>query len=338
MKIANERKQSILIYILQKIDQGEEGLQESVSTAYGIDRATVYKYLKELLERGTVEKKRRGKYELKTYTYSFHLKRSEGDFENDTYAYNRCLKDYIKDLDSNVIGIWNYVISEMYNNVIDHSQAENAIVTIWRNALKTTVMIADDGVGIFRKIQEEFGLPTLEDAIIELFKGKLTTDSLNHSGEGIFFSSKMVDEFYILSDNKVFTNNKYDISRLHEYSGSETKGTAVIMTLNNYSNKKMVDIFDFYADVDGGFTKTIMPMKNMFEPYPVSRSQAKRLCERLNEFKEAIIDFEGVEFMGQGFAHQLFVVYARQHPDVELKAVHMNDNVGKMYRHVTETA
>lgn len=42
------------------------------------------------------------------------------------------------------------------------------------------------------------------DVAAELHKGKLTTDPVNHSGEGIFFSSKIMSEFTIWSDNSVF--------------------------------------------------------------------------------------------------------------------------------------
>ena len=34
--------------------------------------------------------------------------------------------------------------------------------------------------------------------MLELSKGKLTTDSANHSGEGIFFTSRMFDVFLSL--------------------------------------------------------------------------------------------------------------------------------------------
>ncbi len=285
MRISAEKKKSILLYILQKIDQGEMSIQESVSEAYSIDRATVYKYIAELSDKGLIEKIKRGRYKLKTNSYRFNLKKYNVELDYDTYAFEKCLKPYIKDMDSNVIGIWNYVISEIYNNVIDHSRVENVSITVLQNTLKTTVILSDDSIGIFRKIQEYFKLPTIEDAIVELLKGKLTNDSVNHSGKGIFFSSKMMDEFYIISDGRVFTNNKYDISALDEYSAKNTNGTCVIMRLSNYTNKKYADIFDYHADVDGGFTKTVIPLKNMFETYLVSRSQAKRLNERLTEFK-----------------------------------------------------
>jgi hypothetical protein len=83
--------------------------------------------------------------------------------------------------------------------------------------------------------------------------------------------------------------------------------------------------------------KTSVVLKNIFDAAPVSRSQAKRVCHRLDSFQEVVIDFEGIEWMGQGFAHQLFVVYQNQYPAIKLIPINMNDGVSSMYRHVTNT-
>lgn len=48
------------------------------------------------------------------------------------------------------------------------------------------------------------------------------------------------------------------------------------------------------------------------------------------------LDFDGLEWIGQGFAHQLFVVFAKNHPDIKLDPVNMSDEVIRMYNHVTE--
>lgn len=258
--------------------------------------------------------------------------------DSDTYAYEYFLKPLLNAYASNVQNIWSYAFSEMVNNVMDHSGAENLLIQVEQDYLHTNVLLMDDGVGIFRKIKDYFHLESLEEAICELFKGKLTTDSVNHSGEGIFFSFRMMDSFFILSDQKVFTNNKYEYSAIFDAPERPAGGTCVMMGLSNYSKKKSTDVFDLYADVDGGFTKTRIPLKNIFEAAPVSRSQAKRICYRLDGFKEVILDFDGLEWMGQGFAHQIFVVFQREHPEIELRCEHMSEGVEKMYRHVLQSA
>ena len=38
----------------------------------------------------------------------------------------------------------------------------------------------------------------------------------------------------------------------------------------------------------------------------MARSQARRICNRLDVFKEVILDFRDVEFMGQGLRMKFF--------------------------------
>ena len=197
-------------------------------------------------------------------------------------------------------------------------------------------MLIDDGVGIFEKIKNHFGLPSLDEAICELFKGKLTTDAANHSGEGIFFTSKMMDNFLISSGGKIFTTSKFEDDKIFDINDN-AEGTCVVMSLSNFTHRIPKEIFDQYSDVDGGFVTTKIPLKNIFDAAPVSRSQAKRVCNRLENFSEAILDFDGIEWMGQGFAHQIFIVFKNAHPEISIVPQNMNDSVESMYKHVVNT-
>lgn len=338
MRFDKDKKNSIIIYLLEKIDQGDGSISKAVSEAFSVNQNTVHRYINELVEQGIIRRIRRNQYELVNQNYEYHLKRSNGDLDSDMYAYNQCLHQHISGLSKNVQSIWSYTFSEMINNVMDHSNAENLEIRIEQNYLKTTAIIEDDGIGIFKKIKDHFGFDSLEDAICELFKGKLTTDTRNHSGEGIFFSSRMMDDFYIISDGKIFTINKYDNSVIKDIADKENTGTCVFMSLSNFTHKESREIFDLYSDVGGGFFKTTIPMKNIFDSFPVSRSQAKRVCNRLEKFQEVVIDFDGVQWMGQGFAHQLFVVFANEHPEIKITPTGMNDDIEKMYAHVRTEA
>ena len=83
---------------------------------------------------------------------------------------------------------------------------------------------------------------------------------------------------------------------------------------------------------------TSIPIKNVFNnAHPVSRSQARRLYNRLDNFVEVTLDFEGVESIGQGFAHELFVVFAKAHPDIDLIVKNDNEEVKNMINHVLTT-
>lgn len=307
-----------------------------MAEAFNISTNTVHQYLNELLDEQIITKAKRGQYELVTKCSTFDFSRSNGELDNDTVAYEVCLSRQIEDLPENIKHIWAYALSEMVNNVIDHSNAEKMQITVAQNYLNTAVTISDDGVGIFEKIKKHFSLPSLEEAICELFKGKLTTDSTNHSGEGIFFTSKMMDSFMIVSSGKIFTTSKYDNDAIVNMNGEPT-GTRVSMSLSNFTTKTAREVFDLYSNVDGGFSTTRIPLKNIFDTAPISRSQAKRICNRLENFEEVILDFDGISWMGQGFAHQMFVVYKNAHPTVLITPINMGESVKNMYDHVIKT-
>ena len=336
MKYAAERKQTIILYILKKIKEKAKNLSKTVSETFDISPNTVHTYLNELIENNIIIKEKRGEYSLISTTEKYTFKRSEGQLTNDTLPYDICLEGKIKHLSENVQRIWLYGLSEMVNNVIDHSNAENMNLIVIQDYLTTSVLLIDDGVGIFEKLKNHFNFSSLNEAICELFKGKLTTDEKNHSGQGIFFTSKMMDYFLIYSDGKIFTASKLDNNSILD-ANKISQGTCVIMELSNFTHKTTVEIFDQYSDVDNGFTTTKIPLKNIFEGDPVSRSQARMLCNRLEQFTEAILDFDEIKWMGQGFAHQIFVVFKNSHPDISIVPQNMNDSVQSMYNHVIKT-
>ena len=123
-----------------------------------------------------------------------------------------------------------------------------------------------------------------------------------------------------------------DIKSFHAYANS--KGTLIYMQLSNSSKKILREVFDMFSDENGGFTKTHIPIKNIFESYPVSRSQARRLVHRFDKFQEIELDFDGIDEIGQGFAHELFVVFQREHENVRLIPISTSAEVEKMINHV----
>ncbi len=336
MKFSSEKKRSIIMYLLEQIDAGAPDVSRLVSEKCNISRNTVNNYLSELIDGGIIRKLKRNQYELVNEKFVYIFYRNRAELESDTYIFDNFFKAHIEDCTDEAKQIWSHAITEMVNNVIDHSNAEQLSMLVKKNYFKISVALLDNGVGIFEKLKEHFGFASLDEARQELFKGKLTTDAENHSGEGIFFTSKMMDTFFIMSSGLTFARDKYDADVI---SGTESasNGTAVVMTLSNFTHRKIADVFDEFSGVESGFTKTVIPMRSMFDNSPVSRSQAKRVCNRLESFKEIILDFDEIEWMGQAFAHQLFVVFQNKNPEINLVPINMSEAVEKMYNHVKNT-
>jgi anti-sigma regulatory factor (Ser/Thr protein kinase) len=241
-----------------------------------------------------------------------------------------------KMLPANVHGIWHYGITELVNNAIDHSGSEGIIVGLTYDMLKTTVFIRDKGDGIFNKIQRELDLYDQREAILELAKGKLTTDPDNHSGEGIFFSSRAFDIFHIVSGTMHFSH-QLDFPDFLFQREREIEGTLIYMELQNDSDRILSKIFDHFAVPDEySFAKTIVPVRlAQYEGEKlVSRSQAKRLTRRFDKFSTVILDFEGVEEIGQGFADEIFRVFKNNHPKITMHVTNQVPAVDMMIKHV----
>lgn len=339
MSFTQKRKNQIIHYMMEKIDARRKDFVQSACEAFGTSRNTIYRYLRELQENGTVLKENGG-YILGGQKAEYVFCRADGELESEDRIYMDKIRRYIDGLPDNVRRIWEYSFMEMMNNAIDHSEAEKVEICLAQNPLNTSITILDNGVGIFRKIQAFYQFPSIDDAINELFKGKLTTDTEHHSGEGIFFTSRVLDSFAAISDGRIFTHNNYEdvLENLEGSSMSQTwkdvKGTCICMKLSNSSQKVLKEVFDMFSDVDGGFTKTEIPLKNIYDTFPVSRSQAKRLCNRFEHFEKVFLDFSGIEEVGQGFAHEIFVVFAKKHPETEIIPGNANESVTKMINHV----
>lgn len=339
MSLKKSTKERIKQYILEKIDVGDISIARKTADNFEVSLTTVYRYINELIGDEVIEKKGK-KYKLQEVC-DIKEYYTDAKLEEDR-IFDDILEKYINNLPDNVYKIWQYAFTEMMNNAIDHSNATKIKVYVSKNFCSTTVIIDDNGIGIFKKIKEYCGYETLDDAVNELFKGKLTTDSEHHTGEGIFFTSRMIDDFGVLSGGKIFSHSPhFDITRdlcsVPELEKlKDDKGTKVIMIMPNNSKIRIKEVFDMYSDIDNGFIKTHIPLKSIFtDGFPVSRSQAKRLSTRFENFEEIVIDFDGIDDLGQGFAHELFVVFKRKHPKVNISVINENDAVKKMIAHVS---
>jgi hypothetical protein len=144
----------------------------------------------------------------------------------------------------------------------------------------------------------------------------------------------MVDAFDIQSGGLHFHHEQRASNRLIQRSVA-TPGTLVAMRLANDSPRLMKSIFDEFSDPEEyTFDKTVVPLRLAQHEGEklVSRSQAKRVAHRFERFKRVVLDFEGVEEIGQAFADELFRVFAASHPAVRLTPINTSQAVAAMVR------
>ncbi|MBR5220835.1 MAG: DUF2250 domain-containing protein [Clostridia bacterium] len=342
MKVINQEK--VKNYILRLIKNERKDYVKATIEAYNISKTSVYNYVKQMETDGLIEKKD-NKYILKNSVYFYSFK-NDGTLEEDQ-IYNQFISQHIQ-FKTNVNTIWNYAFTEMMNNAIEHSESQNIYVSIYQNCLDTKILIVDDGIGIFKNIQRFIKKTRNEDTPLRecvslLFAGKFTTAKQFHSGEGIFFTSHIMDEYVIYSDDNFFTRNNFtsrqiEDSNLHEYMRIKN-GTVVRMTLDNNTKKVLSEVFNRYAPADEGFVKTTIPVAHMFPGgNPVSRSEARRLLGSISLFNDIDLDFTGVDEIGQGFTHEIFVLGKQNYPNIKLNPINMCKTVEDMIKRVVNTA
>ena len=313
---------------------GEHPKQISGMTAahFGITRQAVNKHLQKLVVEKTLlpaGSTRDKSYRLASLFEWQRVYRITPELAEDQ-AWSRDVAPVLGKLPQNVLDIWHYCFTEMFNNAIDHSGGSEIFVKVARTAATTEIGLLDDGVGIFKKIQKALNLFDERHAIVELAKGKLTTDPAKHTGQGIFFTSRLVDSFEILSGGVYFSHKLGDEKDWIRERPEIGEGTAVFMKLNNHSARTDRQIFEQYTSGDDfGFTKTVVPVRlaQYGEDKLISRSQAKRLLARVDLFRCVLFDFEGVESIGQAFADEIFRVFARSHPNIELIPINATSQV-----------
>ena len=157
-----------------------------------------------------------------------------------------------------------------------------------RNYLKHASKILD-----IKKTEVHYNSEWLDKnmmTILELSKGKLTSDPSRHSGEGIFFTSRMFDRFAILSGNQYFSHSVEHDDWLLD-ADSRRQGTSVFMEIRLSTKRKSQEIFEEYSTIDHpGFYKTHVPvaLAQYGDENMVSRSQAKRVLVRVEKFTEGM--------------------------------------------------
>ncbi|WP_417909274.1 STAS-like domain-containing protein [Candidatus Electronema sp. PJ] len=328
------RGENIRQFILTNVEEHPRDIAVVAADHFGITRQAVNNHIKRLIEQKSIAVE--GNTCNRIYRLHPLVKKVESfilsGLEEDRVWMNFAMP-ILGVLPNNVTQILSYGFTEMLNNAIDHSQGHSVSISIEKYPLHSEILIFDDGIGIFKKIQEKFHLNDERQAVLELAKGKLTTAPEHHTGQGIFFSSRMFDRYAIFSGGVYFSHkwNKPE-DWILECDPLE-RGTAVFMKIANNSSRNIKAIFDsFTSGDDYAFNKTIVPVSLALygNESLVSRSQAKRLLVRIDRFNTVIFDFTGIDFIGQAFADEVFRVFKNQHPEIQLQAINTVPDVKAM--------
>jgi len=238
------------------------------------------------------------------------------------------------DLRPNVARMAQHAFSELLNNAIDHSGGTLVTVSVRQTALHLQMLVSDDGCGVFERIQRQFEIadPTL--AMLELSKGKLTSQPERHSGHGLFFTSRLGDMFDLHANHVAFQFRGWDRRSWYQGKAMPRDGSSIYVAIALDTERTLDAVLRSHSHDGAGyaFETTQVPLRLITDGATglESRAQAKRVASRLSRFRRAEVDFSGIADVGHGFADELFRVFPRENPTLELVPVGMTPRVEAM--------
>jgi anti-sigma regulatory factor (Ser/Thr protein kinase) len=322
--------------LLESVDTHPRDLVRIVAGRLAMTRPTVLKRVQRLIDCGYLESSggTRPRYMRGANRRRVFRHPRAGLAEDEVWR--RDVRPLLDGLEANVLAICQHGLTEMLNNAIDHSGSEEVAVWVDRNRERIALLVDDDGIGIFRRIAQHLSLADERLALLELAKGKFTTDPARHTGEGVFFTSRMFDQFQIVSGGLTFDHRDGAPDDVLVEAGFDARGTTVVMAIGVDSARTVREVFDQFSSGpdDYAFARTVVPvrMAQFGDENLVSRSQARRLLQRVDRFRTVVLDFAGVAAIGQSFADEIFRVFANTHPQVELVPTHAAPEVQQMIR------
>jgi len=233
-----------------------------------------------------------------------------------------------------------HAFTELVNNAIDHSGGTWVTVSMRQTPAQLQLLVSDDGCGLFQRIAQSFDITEPALAMLELSKGRLTSQPERHCGRGLVVTSQLADVFDVRANAAGFQRRAWSAAKWHGLPAqgalAERAGTSIYLAIALDTARTLESVQRTLAtDAQGyAFDRAQVSLSLVGSgtdaPALASRADAKRVAARLATFRRAEIDFAGVEEIGHGFAHELFSVFRRAHPEVELVPVGASARVAAM--------
>lgn len=231
-------------------------------------------------------------------------------------------------------GAAQHLLGELVNNAVDHSGGTEVTVSVRQTPLHVQLLVSDDGCGLFRRIGESFAIDDPATAMFELGKGKLTSRPQDHAGRGLFFAARIADVLDLHANGRAFQHRGWQPHRWQPARPAASAGTSVFAALS-LETPQDPDAALRAHSLDGTgyrFERTVLPLSLLTGERLAldSRAQARRVAARLDGFRRVELDFDGIDTIGHGFADELFRVWRRANPGVELVPLNAAPRIGAL--------
>ena len=238
-----ENSHAVREWLLAAVRADNQRLVSDAAAKFDLTRQSIHKHLSWLVDNdyltaaGATRSRVYRPGEHRVFQNTYPLKGLD-----EHVVHQRDFSFIFQDLPDNISEICDYGFTEMVNNAIDHSEGTSVYILAERTKASVTIRIHDDGEGIFLRIARLLNLHDPRESLLELSKGKLTTDPEHHTGEGIFFTSRAFDTFIIRSGDLAFDHRGSKDDFLFHID-SDTHGTLVYMEIGRDCQTSLGRIF-----------------------------------------------------------------------------------------------
>lgn len=335
----HDQSKEIKAYILTNIAKNPSGIIKATVEQFSTSATTVQRHMNALIREGMIAKSgntRSAKYYLQSEYDRLNVYTITGTLAEDQIF--KEFNDIFIRFPRNIYDICYFGVTEMLNNAIDHSRGSKIILESKFTDPTLTITVKDDGIGVFKTICDYLQVDDMREGILHLSKGKITRDPAHHTGQGIFFTSRMFDTFTIDANAYVYTRDNHiqDWTFVQRHG---TSGAEITMTINVHTQTTCRQIFSAYEGEDFSFDKTeiLVHLSDFNEDNFISRSQAKRILLGLEKFSLITFNFKKIEFIGQGFVDEIFRIFKNNHPEIKMQYINASDAVRFMIERSANT-
>ena len=230
-----------------------------------------------------------------------------------------------------------HAFAELVDNAVEHSGGSQVAVSMRQTPLQIQLLVSDDGLGLFQRIEQAFAIAEPALAMLELAKGKLTSVPERHAGQGLHLTARLADVFDVCANAARFQccawqTRRWEATPIHAKLAARP-GTSIYVAIA-LDTPRTLDAALRATSLDGngyGFERTTVPLHLLAgaDGALASRAEARRATARLASFRRAELDFAGITAVGRGFADELMRVFRREQ-GLELVPINAAGSVAAM--------
>jgi anti-sigma regulatory factor (Ser/Thr protein kinase) len=243
------------------------------------------------------------------------------------------------DLPPQVRRMTQHAFCELLNNAIEHSGGTQVTVSMRQTPIHIQLLVSDNGCGLFDKLHRDFGLRDPALAMLELSKGKLTSQPGRHGGHGLFFVARLADVFDLHANEEAFQRRAWDGDGWLEGRPLNHRGTSIYAAIALDTERTLRNVLHAHSleGDDYNFDRTSIPLRLAAKPGVAfdSRAEARRIAHRMEQFRRIEVDFDGIDEIGFSFADELFRVLPSQQQGVQMVPFNMSLNIALMVESVS---